>query len=278
MFERQAVGVTKHAGCPRLFELGRDSGFADHCSEDGRIDALAEDAGRGHHVTDRPIEASDPGHDQAPQLWTVRHQRVDRGGRARQLCGHQADQQRVAARRPVQCVRCVLVGNTGQRRQPRGQLRGGQPAERQCHRRFTPHEIGQDATHRLALVAVGDQHGQPRRAELGGHLAQQQQRRAIGPVQVFEHQQQAGRAGALVQQVGDREEQTEPCCRVGVVGIHRWQFSDAGPSSQTHATMATAEAPPHRRSHTRARRPSRVPRPRQRRLRRVGSCRCPQPR
>ena len=86
-----------------------------------------------------------------------------------------------------------------------------QAAEVQPGDTALPAEVGQHVGQRMAAVevgvAVGGQDEHPHRRDRAQEVAQQEQRRLVGPVQVVEHEDDRGVVRAGGQQVGDGLEQ-----------------------------------------------------------------------
>ena len=109
------------------------------------------------------------------------------------------------------CVQDIGHRSLAQRRQPE-HVQAGQPGQ-----------VPQRGPPRITSgVPAGNQHEQARPGQLGRELAEQEQRRMIGPLHIFQHNEQVGGTRCGGHSVGRRSCRTEPgrsqVVRAGAVG------------------------------------------------------------
>ena len=159
----------------------------------------------------QPREA--PADDLAHALGRAELARV--GERAPEL----ADEERVAAGQLAD-----LAGDLGVGAHELGDLVAGQPGELEPHDVLGAAQVGQRLAQRVGHVGVaeGGQQQQARAGAAAGQVAQQAERRPVGPVGVLEHEQDRARLADAGQQVGDRGVQAvADRVRVGVGRLAR---------------------------------------------------------
>ena len=147
-------------------------------------------------------------------------------------------------------VSSCSVGDEGRRRARRRRARR---RARRSRRASRPPSV--DLLERPLAAEAGEQRGErlarPRRVAVGGHeqralrrgraheVAEQLERRPVGPVQVVEHDEQRRVAGDLGQQRGDRVEQAQPL-RVGLAAAQSAPTSGRAGGAQLRAGRARA--------------------------------------
>jgi hypothetical protein len=90
----------------------------------------------------------------------------------------------------------------------------GETVEDDPRRDGMPRELGQRARERMVTseldIAVRRDHDDASDGHLRRQVAEKQQRRLVGPVQIVEHEQQRLALGRVLEERGDRIEETEP--------------------------------------------------------------------
>ena len=246
-----------HAGVHGLVERGQQladvgaRGGAQHLELELRArrrGQLQQLAGRG------PQPREPPAHDLAHALRRAEVTRVGEG--APEL----ADEERVAAGELAD-----RAGDLRVRAHELGHLVAGQPREPQAHDVLGAAQVGERLAQRVRHVGVAErrQQQQPRAPAAARQVAQQAERRPVGPVHVLEHEQHGLVVTDAGEDVGDRgvEAVTD---RVGVrvrrvAGPHR-EVGEQARELAAGRARARRPASPGRRPARGGRAPPRTPR------------------
>ena len=130
-----------------------------------------------------------------------------------------------------------------------GQAAQLQPAQRALAPQVADQLVQRVAVGDLALAVGADEQHAPRRGR-AHQVAQQLQRRPVGPVQVVEHQHDRRLRADLAQQRGDGVEEAEPLrvgLRAGDRRRDRWS-AGGGPNSGSRIASSAARGPSRSRS------------------------------
>ena len=159
------------------------------------------------------------------------------------------DEERVAVGLAVQGAdERRLGGGDAERRDELGDLRLGQALELEALEHALAAHVGDQLEQRVAGlelgVAVGAEQEDAARLRRADEVPQQLQRRAVGPVEVVEHEHERRLRARLAEQRGDRVEEAGPAG----VGVARRRRRAAGPSSPNRIASSAARTPSRSRS------------------------------